>query len=452
MSKKARFNLKQIANKKWRVFLSAIVSPTGEKTSKTFDTKTKAENWIAQRRRYIDKHGAEEISLTKKEMVDAKRALELLKGGDDNLHDIVREALEARDVLENADLNEGYELFLMKASRRLVEHYKQREQARTFEEVYQLSMEARGISKKTKQYQTDVGRIMTGPKYKRGQKTPKDGYKEEGFLHHYGSTLIKDITEDQVRTFMKSYYNSSGYNWNLCHRVLAPVFRYAHKRNWIGLNPMQLIDQRKTIKDRPDILTIKQFNRCIELIQAEKYRELAVSVAILMFAGLRPSELAGSQNKIPMAWDKVVMNPVGANASEPYIDVTKEHAKNKKPRLVKIVPNLVKWINTVPLSERKGDVVPGDFGALMKKFRADVGIVGMKDIFRHSFATYHYHAGENIDATMKQMGHSNRSTFENHYHAYNPEPNSPSLYWELLPEGAEKETKIVAPSFQTAAR
>ena len=76
MSRKPEFEIKQIANKRWRVFLSAIVSPTGKKTSRTFDTKTKAENWIAQRRRYIDRHGAEEIALTKKQMVDAKRALE----------------------------------------------------------------------------------------------------------------------------------------------------------------------------------------------------------------------------------------------------------------------------------------------------------------------------------------------------------------------------------------
>jgi hypothetical protein len=38
-----------------------------------------------------------------------------------------------------------------------------------------------------------------------------------------------------------------------------------------------------------------------------------------------------------------------------------------------------------------------------------------------------------------------------HYYAWNPEEDAPYLYWELFPEGAEKETKIVEPSFQTAA-
>jgi len=39
------------------------------------------------------------VSLTKKQMVDAKRSLDLLAGADYNLHDLIREALEARDVL-----------------------------------------------------------------------------------------------------------------------------------------------------------------------------------------------------------------------------------------------------------------------------------------------------------------------------------------------------------------
>ena len=68
MTKKAQYDLKQVNSNKWRVFLSATVSPTGKKASKTFDTKTKAENWIAQRRRHINKHGAEKVSLSKKQM------------------------------------------------------------------------------------------------------------------------------------------------------------------------------------------------------------------------------------------------------------------------------------------------------------------------------------------------------------------------------------------------
>ena len=128
MPRKAQFDLSQKPNGKWKINLAPTVSPSGRRTAKVFDTKTKAENWIAQRRRYIDKHGAEEISLTKKQMVDAKRSLDLLAGRDENPYDLVREALEARDVLNNADLNEGYELSLLKASRRLVEHYKHKEQ------------------------------------------------------------------------------------------------------------------------------------------------------------------------------------------------------------------------------------------------------------------------------------------------------------------------------------
>ena len=164
MPRKAQFDLSQKPNGKWKINLAPTVSPTGRRTAKVFDTKTKAENWIVQRRRYIDRHGAEEVSLTKKQMVDAKRALELLKDRDDNLHDIVREALEARDVLNNADLNEGYELSLLKASKHLVEHYKHKEQSFTFEEVYKKSTRSRKSKGKwSSTYARDRGWISVDP-------------------------------------------------------------------------------------------------------------------------------------------------------------------------------------------------------------------------------------------------------------------------------------------------
>jgi hypothetical protein len=52
---------------------------------------------------------------------------------------------------------------------------------------------------------------------------------------------------------------------------------------------------------------------------------------------------------------------------------------------------------------------------------------------------------------MHQMGHSDFTTFKKHYHDSDYEENAPYLYWELLPEGAEKETKMVEPDFQSVA-
>ncbi len=57
---------------------------------------------------------------------------------------------------------------------------------------------------------------------------------------------------------------------------------------------------RKSFKYGPEDLSIKEFNRVVQLIQSDNYKELAAGLAILMFAGLRPSELMGNRGKEPL--------------------------------------------------------------------------------------------------------------------------------------------------------
>jgi len=106
------------------------------------------------------------VSLTKKQMVDAKRALELLKDRDDNLHDLVREALKARYMLENAGLDSKCDLSLLNAARHLKKHYKKKEQSYTYEEVYKKSVWARKKKrgKWSTYYTRDQDWLMKGPK------------------------------------------------------------------------------------------------------------------------------------------------------------------------------------------------------------------------------------------------------------------------------------------------
>ncbi len=451
MPRKAQFDLIQKPNGKWKINLAPTVSPTGRRTAKVFDTKTKAENWIAQRRRYIDKHGAEEVSLTKRQMVDAKRALELLKNRDDNLHDVVREALEARDVLENANLKKDHELSLIKAAGLLVEDCRNKDEERTYEEVYKRSVRDRKKKKGkwSSSYTRDNIWLMDGPlPHPKASEENRD--KEKGFLHHFGSRLIDEITEDDIRGFMDKYCSSSPRKYNYCRTIIGPAFKYAETRGWIKLNPMNLIGKTPE-EQKPKILRISEFNRCIELMNTKKYQSLAVPIALLMFSGMRRDELKGNKDKPAFLWEDIITNPTGKLHTEPYISMSPEQAKGKYGRQIKIAPNLLKWIETVPESERVGFIIPSAFDSLMKKFRLEAGIVGMRNVFRHSFGAYHYHRWANQGATMKEMGHTEVNTFMEHYYAWNPEADAPHLYWELLPEGAEKETKIVKPSFQPAA-
>ena len=443
-----QYPIKKLENEKWIVHLSASVSPTGKKTSRTFNTQTEAKNFRLNRKREINKRGTGQIPLDTNQMVDAKRAIDLLKGRKENLHEIVKEALEARGLLEGAGLRGNHDLSLPRAAEELIQTYKRTEASKTFREVFNESYEFRKIGGRTKKYQVEISRVMNGPKRKKGGKSTKSQLEGQGFLNRYGDTPIDLITEKQIGAFIKEHFNSSPYYINSCIRVLKPVFNYASDEGWIRINPMRKIRNEQIFIDRVDILKIADFNRCTELMLTPKYRSIAVPIAIQMFAGLRSSEIGGNEDKPVMEWDKVVTQPRGAKSIKPYINVTREHAKGVRgkrgtsARRVEIEDNLMDWINTVPKSKRVGTIFPEGFSPLIQEFRKEAGIAGRKNILRHSYGTYHFHRFEDKSKTMKNMGHTNDGTFEEHYYAYDPEGSSPELYWDLRPS-KNKKSKII---------
>jgi len=289
---------------------------------------------------------------------------------------------------------------------------------------------------------------MKGPK-PNPLASDEDRIKEKGFLYHFGSTLIDEISEDQIRNFMNKYYNTCTRTYNYCHGLIRPAFKYARDRGWVSVDPMSLIEKKLESTDTK-ILKISEFNKCIDLINTDKYQSLAVPIALLMFSGMRRDELKGNKDKKPLRWKNIITNPTGAH-TDPYIEISPEQAKGNSARLIKIAPNLLKWIETVPESERVGFIIPSAFDSLMKKFRLEAGITGKRNIIRHSFGAYHYHRWADQGATMKEMGHTKVSTFMKHYYAWNPEEDAPYFYWRLLPRGSEMDNVIKPKEFNSAA-
>ncbi len=451
MSKSPQLNIYKRPEKPKPYYLniSAKLSDTGKRTALAFSTLTEAKNARNQLRNKIKREGREGYTFTKKEAVDAKRVFELLKNRDDNLHDVVREALEARGVLENANLKNDHELSLIKAARLLVEDCRNKDEERTYDEVYKRSVRDRKKKKGkwSSSYTRDNDWLMKGPKPH--PKAPEENRdKEKGFLHHFGSRLIDEITEDEIRGFMDKYCSSSPRKYNYCRTIIGPAFKHAEKRGWIKVNPMNLIEKTPE-EQKPTILRIRHFNRCAELMNTDKYQSLAVPIALLMFSGMRRDELKGNKDKKPLRWENIITNPAGAH-TVPYISMSPEQAKGKYGRQITIAPNLLKWIETVPESERVGFIIPSAFDSLMKKFRLEAGIVGMRNAFRHSFGAYHFHRWSDQGATMKELGHTERNTFMEHYYAWNPEEDAPHLYWQLLPQGVAMENVVPMPSAGSA--
>ena len=414
-----RANLKPKRNKQgeWFIDLPPSVSRTGKRQRLHFPSEAKAHAESRRIETHVQKHGVGSTRFTASESADAKAAIE---------------------ILQNLNTKGDYELTLKAAAQHYAEYITSLEEARTVTEVLKASVDYR-----TKQigkswsfgHKRELNLIMHGP-LPNPMANEDERIKERGFLYHFGDRNVDSITEEEISNFLEKYYNASGYQYNQALRHIKPIFNHAHKRGWIKINPTAFLNN-KEIRAETEVLKIKEFRRAAELLQTDEYRDIVAGISVLMFAGIRPSELMGSKDKPPLLWEQIILKPQGAH-TKPYIDVKDANAKGSEGRLVDMEANLVSWLETVPSSERVGAVFSADkYLAKYQRFRKALGVSGKKDIFRHSYATYHFHHFKSLERTMNQLGHTSRKTFESHYKRYNPEEDSAFLYWQVVPEGTK---------------
>ncbi len=412
-----RPNLKPKRNSKgeWFIDLPPSVSRTGKRQRLHFPSEAKAHAESRRIETHVQKHGVGSTRFTSGESSDARVAINMLK---------------------SLNLKGDHELTLKAAVKHYSEHLIGLEEARTVTEVLKASVDYR-----TKQigkswsngHKRELNSIMFGPlPYPNAKEDER--IKERGFLFHFGDRNVDSITEEEISNFLEKHYNASGYHYNQALRHIKPIFNHAQKRGWIKINPTAFLNN-KEIRAETEVLKIKEFRRAAELLQTDEYRDMAAGISLLMFAGLRPSELFGNDDKPPLLWDSVILNPQGIH-TKPYVDIPEANAKGVDGRQVQMEPNLVKWLEGVPKDKRKGAILSEANHYRYSKFKKALGVDGKKDIWRHSFGTYYFHHFKSLERTMHQMGHTNRKTFERHYKRYNPEEDSAFLYWQVVPEGA----------------
>ena len=422
MPKKPTLKARKIREGKWVVNVPPSLSKTGKRWRPEFPSEARANAEIRRILGHVNKHGVDSTRLTASQSVDARAALKILEGANP-------EGERKITLTEAADQ-------YVKRLRKLRHTHTV---AETLADSIKYRTERRGKEWSHGQTQ-EMKSVMYGP-LPNSRAKEHQRKKEAGFLHLFGSRDVDSVTEEEITSFLEKHHGSSttkdgrAMRLNRALRQIAPVFNYAHRRGWLQKNPVAFISYKDT-NSETEVLSISTFNRAAELIQGDEYRDLVAGISILMWAGLRPSELMGNEDKPPLLWNQVILKPQGFH-TKPYIDVKDVNAKGSEGRLVDMEANLVSWLETIPSSERVGAVFSrNEFGTKYRRFRNALGVNGKSDIFRHSFGTYHFHHFESLEKTMTQMGHSNRRTFEKHYKRYNPEEDSAFLYWQIVPEGA----------------
>lgn len=252
----------------------------------------------------------------------------------------------------------------------------------------------------------------------------------EGYLRDidklidYSDKQPLDFTQDDLRDFVHSFA-ASDYSIRSQARVISGLksfFGYLQLEDFREDNPTSLLETPKIGMKLPDVLSEKEIDKMIEVIDLSKQegqRNRAI-IEMLYGCGLRVSEL------------------INLKISDLYFDdgFIRVIGKGNKQRLVPISDYTIKYINLYTTTIRVHIPIKEDFQDFLFLNRRGKNltrvmiftivkelsiIAGIKKTisphtFRHSFATHLLKNGADLRAIQLMLGHESITTTEIYTH------------------------------------
>ena len=177
------------------------------------------------------------------------------------------------------------------------------------------------------------------------------------------------------------------------------------------------IEKAKVVGDAPGIFTPEELNSLLDAAR-KHVPDVLGFLAIGAFAGLRIAEIER------LAWTNVDMH--GG-----FIHVGAKKAKSARRRLVKIEPNLRRWLDTA--IRARESVAPLNIRVRMLEARKAANLEKWPfNGLRHSYASYHLAHFKDAARLALEMGHTDTSMIFGHYREL-VRADEAAKYWKIEP-------------------
>jgi integrase/recombinase XerD len=253
----------------------------------------------------------------------------------------------------------------------------------------------------------------------------------EAYLHDVllleeflGEKKMENATFEDLQQFLKHLYQSD-YNARSQARIISGMrafYRYLIYANVLETDPTELLDAPKIGMHLPDVLTVEEIQRIMEVIDLstpEGHRNRAMA-EVMYGCGLRVSELVTLRIsnlffddgfvKVVGKGNKERLIPIGTTAMKMvnlYVDGKRKELKIKKGEE-----------DYVFLNRRGAHLTREMVFMLVKRWVKDAGIekTVSPHTFRHSFATHLIEGGADLRAVQEMLGHESITTTEIYTH------------------------------------
>ncbi|MCI8777905.1 MAG: site-specific tyrosine recombinase XerD [Bacilli bacterium] len=244
----------------------------------------------------------------------------------------------------------------------------------------------------------------------------------EKFFVFFKSMPIKNISKNNLRNYLKYLNESELSEKSISHNIstLRSFYKFLVAENYLDNNLIMFIDLPKIPKTLPNVLSIEDVDKLLDIRVADKYSARNKAMLELMYSsGLRISELINLR-VVDVSLDEALVRVLGKGSKERIIPVG-DCALSSLNRYISIYrQDLLKKQSSdyLFLSSRGSKMSRQAFFkiikaiALEKNIRTEIS----PHTLRHSFATHMLNYGADLRSIQELLGHSDISTTQIYTH------------------------------------
>ncbi|MGB0257297.1 MAG: tyrosine-type recombinase/integrase [Coraliomargarita sp.] len=331
-----RFQLRTIKGKHGKQSYEIVgYRSTGERIRKRFKVKTDAINYRAELESEIENDAKaptlQRTSLTPEQLSDAEVAVGL--ADDIRLAQTITHYRKLKEALESK-----HDISLDQAIAFTLSHYKPDIEELSILKARERFINSRkGIEEKTKEHYENSTKLLI--------KEP--------------NKLVHEFTVSDIDKALSKYKNANSHQ--TYRRGIRTFFNWAKRYNHCLENPCDRLDKAPTVTTDISILAPDEVKRLLKASTILHDGVMASSIAILLFAGLRPSELRDlkpedvKEGRIRVKGGKlrrklkrsVDIPPVLSKWLEKYKFTGQPEGWNYKFRILKNTTNAASWVNDI---------------------------------------------------------------------------------------------------------
>lgn len=213
----------------------------------------------------------------------------------------------------------------------------------------------------------------------------------------FAGKRVRDIGAGDCSRLLRECWSSAS-SRNKARRILLHMFEYALAQGLISSNPLKSVEPETVCRCQSQVLTLAQVKRLLHVLNLPEYRCCAAAVGIMLWAGIRPAELAR------LRWQDV-------QPEQGIILVNHYPMKGVTPRQVKIQPVLGAWLRKSRLQRLMNPlVVPRGWERRWLEIRRLAGLDKFPaDALRRTFAVFHILKFHDFEELAQAMGQTQES-------------------------------------------